>query len=478
MRLLLLAVLALAAVAVGATYEPQGGCDYDFGAGNGTAYLVVNNPYNLKLSLNIIYHSGKHNHSEGLGISNTRVIVFCGLGHGWLYIQQNASQLRSPLAWYPLAVPRYVVLRAGESATMSVTTLFAPAATIAATFLLLIAIKLRPRIRRSAVYALSDALRDTDVRRLASDVGGIVSVVILVIFVLFIQLLIAILALESTQSRESLLLNVLERIRSLLSFVIGHVDDVSSHLILEITALLGLYMTSSLGGFYLSFRRGLWTFNFLLVTFSLNIIVFVTFLKSILFFILLILSVTVLLTSSVILLSFYNLFMTFFLSAYGIARFIYHDANFGHTIAWGLPLQIPAIIPESWIVIFPVIASIAIFTLLSAIIAAHRLTRGTHTVMSHSTLWPPLWWWFGLGVFALDELEARSLLHRLSASYTVVVELSRGEKAIVVSAGLYGMYLCRLGGEGGVCNDVEWVRYGEVKFKISRVIKRSGSGVL
>jgi len=78
----------------------------------------------------------------------------------------------------------------------------------------------------------------------------------------------------------------------------------------------------------------------------------------------------------------------------------------------------------------------------------------------------------------LDELEARSLLHRLSASYTVVVELSRGEKAIVVSAGLYGMYLCRLGGEGVVCNDVEWVRYGEVKFKISRVIKRSGSGVL
>ena len=55
MRLLLLAVLVLAAVALGATYEPQGGCDYDFGAGNGTAYLVVNNPYNLKLPLNIIY---------------------------------------------------------------------------------------------------------------------------------------------------------------------------------------------------------------------------------------------------------------------------------------------------------------------------------------------------------------------------------------------------------------------------------------
>jgi len=478
MRLLLLAALALAVVAVGVAGEPHEGCDYDFGAGKGTAYLVVNNPYNLKLPLNIIYQIGERKNSTVLNVSNTRVIAFCGLGHGWLYIQQNASPLRSPLVWYPLAVPRYVVLRAGESATMSVTTLFAPAATIAAAFLLLIAIKLRPRIRRSAVYALPDALRDADVWRLASDVGGIVSVVILVLFVLFIHLLIAILAHESTPSRESLLLNVLERIRSLLSFVIGHVDDVSSHPTLEITALLGLYMTSSLGGFYLSFRRGLWAFNFLLVSFSLNIIVFVKFLKSILFFILLILSVTVLLTSSVILLSFYNLFMTFFLSAYGIARFIYYDANFGRTIAWGLPLQIPAIIPESWIVIFPVIATIAIFTLLVATIAAYRLTRGTHTVMSHSTLWPPLWWWFGLGVFALDELEVRSLLHRLSTNYTVVVELSQGEKAIVVSAGLYGMYLCRLGGEGGVCNDVEWVRYGEVKFKISRVIKRSRSGVL
>jgi hypothetical protein len=60
MRLLLLAVLALAAVAVGAAGEPHEGCDYDFGAGNGTAYLVVNNPYNLKLSLNIIYQIGEH----------------------------------------------------------------------------------------------------------------------------------------------------------------------------------------------------------------------------------------------------------------------------------------------------------------------------------------------------------------------------------------------------------------------------------
>jgi hypothetical protein len=47
MRLLFLAVLALAAVALGAAW----GCDYDFGVSNGTAYLVVNNPYNLKAGL-------------------------------------------------------------------------------------------------------------------------------------------------------------------------------------------------------------------------------------------------------------------------------------------------------------------------------------------------------------------------------------------------------------------------------------------
>jgi hypothetical protein len=83
--------MALAAVALGAAGEPHEGCDYDFGAGNGTAYLIVNNPYNLKLYLNITYQRGEHKYSEGLSISNTRVIVFCGLGHGWLYIQQNAS---------------------------------------------------------------------------------------------------------------------------------------------------------------------------------------------------------------------------------------------------------------------------------------------------------------------------------------------------------------------------------------------------
>ena len=189
------------------------------------------------------------------------------------------------------------------------------------------------------------------------------------------------------------------------------------------------------------------------------------------FFILFALSITILLTSSVILLSFYNLFMTFFLSAYGIARFIYYDANFGRTITWDLPLQIPAIIPEIWIIAFPLIAAFAVYILLSVIILAHDITRGARAVMPYTAFWPPLWWWFGLGVFALDELGARSLLHRLSAGGGVVVELSRGRRAFVVSADLYGMYLCRFGGEGGVCNDVEWVRYGEVKFKVSRIIK-------
>lgn len=73
------------------------------------------------------------------------------------------------------------------------------------------------------------------------------------------------------------------------------------------------------------------------------------------------------------------------------------------------------------------------------------------------------------GVFAWDELEARSLLHRLSADYTVVVELSKGERAFVVSADLDGMYLCRFGRRSGVCNNVEWVRYDEVKFKVTTI---------
>jgi len=192
MRLLLLAVLALAAVALGTTYEPQGGCDYDFGAGNGTAYLVVNNPYNFVLSLNITYQRGEHKHSEVRNISNTRVIVFCGLGHGWLHVQQHALPLRSPLAWYPLAVPRYVVLRAGESATMSVTTLFAPAVTIAAAFLLLVAVALRPRLSRSAVYTLPDALREKGILRLVPHVG-ILPLTAIVVILLLILLLLALL---------------------------------------------------------------------------------------------------------------------------------------------------------------------------------------------------------------------------------------------------------------------------------------------
>jgi hypothetical protein len=136
-------------------------------------------------------------------------------------------------------------------------------------------------------------------------------------------------------------------------------------------------------------------------------------------------------------------------------------------------LQIPAIIPEIWPVIIPGIVVTAISSLFAVIILTYGIDiiRGTRAVAPRTAFWPPLWWWFGLGVFALDELAARSLLHRLSSCGGVVVELSRGMKVMVVSADLYGMYLCRLGREGGVCDDVEWVRYGEVRFKVSKVIR-------
>ena len=452
MRLLFLAVLALAAVALGATYEPHGECDYDFGAGNGTAYLVVNNPYNLKLSLNITYQRGEHKYSEVRNFSNTRVIVFCGLGHGWLYIQQNASQLRSPLALYPLAVPRYVVLRAGESATMSVTTLFAPAVTIAAAFLLLVAFTLRPRLRRSVIYALPDALRDDYIHIKHFSLIVTIPMVFLPLILLYI-------------------------------LMIGKLpisNDTGSDPLKEVIVLLVMYITSSLGGFYLSFYRESFTYYYLFNSILTNLFLYINYSGSFLFFLLFTISVIILLTSRVVLYtlsitlhSLLNLFMVSFLSAYGIAIFIYYDANFGRPITWSLPLQLPAIIPEIWPVILPVIVAYVIFLFFGVIMITYGidLIRGTRTVATRTAFWPPLWWWFGLGIFALDELAARSLLHRLSASGGVVVELSRGGKAIVMSADLYGMYLCRFGGEGGICKDVEWVRYGEVKFRISKIIK-------
>jgi hypothetical protein len=68
--------------------------------------------------------------------------------------------------WYPLAVPRYAVLRASESATMFVTTLLAPAVTISIAILLIVAITLRPRLRRSAIYAVPDELRGINIQEL------------------------------------------------------------------------------------------------------------------------------------------------------------------------------------------------------------------------------------------------------------------------------------------------------------------------
>jgi hypothetical protein len=443
MRLLLLAVLALAAVALGATYEPQGGCDYVFGAGNGTAYLVVNNPYNLNLSLIITYQRGEHKYSEVRNILNTRVIVFCGLGHGWVYIQQNASRLMEPPAGYPLAVPRYVVLRAGESATMFVITLFAPAAIIAVVFFLLVAIKLKPKLKRSAVYALPDELRGLDIREHQS----------ILFFVLFIAILLAaLLAYRSPLPPESAFF------------------DITS-----LTIMFFIYLTLSLGGFYLSFRRGSWTYHFLLISFLTSVYLIITLSKSyLLLFLYFILFITVIFTSSVTLFSLYNLFMAFFLFTYGIAVLIYYNVNFGHIIPWNFPLQITGIllVPEVLVVIFPAIVVFGIGSLIFVFLLVYGLTMHAHATTPHMASWPPLWWWFGLGLFAWDELEARRRLHRLSADYTVVVELSKGERAIVVSADLYGMYLCRFGKQSGVCNNVEWVPYDEVEIKASKIINK------
>jgi hypothetical protein len=438
MRLLLLAVLALAAVALGATYEPHGGCDYDFGAGNGTAYLVVNNPYNFVLSLNITYQSGEHKYSEVRNFSNTRVRVFCGLGHGWLYIRQNASPPGTPLMWCPLAVPRYAVLRAGESATMFVTTILAPAVTISIAILLIVAITLRPRLRRSAIYAVPDELRGIDIREL-------IPMLLIIPFILSVSLL------------------------AVYTWPLSH-ESAST----DIISILLMYLISSLGGFYLSFKRGLFAYYFILVGFFIDIVLLINFSKSplvvslfILFYFLILPVYFTLRTSAIALLSFYNLSMVFFLSTYGITVFIYYDLNFGRIIPWSLPLQLPVILPEISPIIFLATVVLAVMPLFVVFLLAYSLAIHAPATMTYNVFWPPLWWWFGLGVFALDELEARSLLHRLSASGTVVVKLSRGEMAFVVSADLYGMYLCRLGRRRDVCKNVELVRYEELKVEDS-----------
>jgi len=451
MRLLLLAVLALAAVALGATREPHGGCDYDFGAGNGTAYLVVNNPYNnLNLSLIITYQIGERKNLTALDVSNTRLIAFCGLGHGWLYIRQNASPPGTPLTSYPLAVPRYVVLRAGESATMFVTTLFAPAVIISIAILLIVAITLRPRLRRSAVYVVPDKLRDI-------DIGEFIAVLLITPFILLVSILVVYLLPLLPESAFT---------------------DIGSTLL--------MYIISSLGGFYLSFHRGLFAYYFILVCLSVDIFLLIHVSKSplaalsfILFLFILFFYFT-LRTLAIALLSFYNLSMVFFLSFYGIAVFIYYDENFGHIIPWSLPLQTPAIPhgiveallilvthPEIVTVIIPVIVVYVIMALFFVFSLAYSLVIYAPAMRTYKVIWPPLWWWFGLGIFALDELSARSHLHSLSASGTVVVKLSRGEMAFVTSADLYGVYLCKFGRRSGVCNNVKFVRYDELKVEDS-----------
>ena len=197
--------------------------------------------------------------------------------------------------------------------------------------------------------------------------------------------------------------------------------------------------------------------------------IFVIYSRSLLFFLIIILSIISVLSSSIFLILIYNIFMSFLLLVYGVARFVYYDMNFGRAISWNLPLQIPVIIPEFWIIAFPLLAIIVFYLLLvvSKAIDILATLRRVDTATFYPALLPPLWWWFGLGIFALGELSVRSFLHKLSADGGIIVELSKGGRAVVVSADLYGMYLCKY--REATCDDVEWVRYGEVKFKVSSI---------
>jgi hypothetical protein len=456
MRLLLLTVLALAAVVLGAAREPQGWCDYDFGAGNGTAYLVVNNPYDLKLPLNIIYQIGERKNSTVLDVSNTKIIAFCGLGHGWLYIQQHASPLRSPLALYPLAVPRYLVLRAGESATITVGPLFAPATAIAVAVFLLVAIALRPKLGKWAVYATPEPLRSIALWSFNRFILVLSVIEILFLLILFFPV--------EPQS------DILEIIRVGLSRFVGHVSDVSDNLIFELIALVAVYVIWSLGGFYLTFHRRHWIYVYLSFSIIISILLFFIS-RSLLFFLVIIFSITSVLSSSIILILLYGVFMSFLLLVYGASIFIYYDMNFGLIASWNLPFQIPAIGAEFWIITLPLLAVFIVYALLFTHIIFDVVAqlKSEDTATFYPALLPPLWWWFGLGIFALSELTVRSFLHKLSTSRTITVDLSRGGRAVVVSADLYGMYLCKY--RGATCDDVEWVRYGEVKFRVSSRIE-------
>jgi hypothetical protein len=322
---------------------------------------------------------------------------------------------------------------------MFVTTILAPAVTISIAILLIVAITLRPRLRRSAFYAVPDELRGINIQEL---------IAMLLIIPAFLSI--------------SLL--------AVYEWPLIHESDILT----DIISILLIYIISSLGDFYLSFKRGLFAYYFIIVGFFIDIVLLINFSKSpliipsfILYYFLILPVYFTLRTSAIALLSFYNLSMVFFLSTYTIAVFIYYDMNFGRIIPWSLPLQLPVILPEISSVILPVTVVLVIMSLPVVFSLAYFLAKHAPAMMMYRTFWPPLWWWFGLGVFALDELSARSHLHRLSACGTVVVKLSRGERALVISADLYGMYLCRFGRRRDVCNNVEFVGYDELKVEDS-----------
>ncbi len=124
------------------------------------------------------------------------------------------------------------------------TTILAPAVTISIAILLIVAITLRPRLRRSAIYAVPDELRGVNIKEL-------IAMLLITPFILSISILVVYLSPSLPESAPT-----------------------------DIGSILLMYIISSLGGFYLSFHRGLFAYYFILIGFFINIFLLINVAKS------------------------------------------------------------------------------------------------------------------------------------------------------------------------------------------------------
>jgi len=419
-------------------------CDVDYGLGNKTAYLKIDNPQNLNVTLKVTYYpytddmpvTAKWPHNTTtptITVGRPKVVTICGLNNGTVYVQQQLPQPSRTITLFslPIATPRNAVLQPGETTTITITPAMTPTLTIAIPLFLAFITTIRPKIKRAALYAIP-ALERILEKIIISDaylfiyISTPIILFVLIVYLIFTPGIIAI-------DRDPIVTFMGSLLTWILFALITYLFYFRRHAFIYIFSSIAIIILIAI---YYQFNLQ----NFIIYIFIL-VIILVLLSKST--------SLESLLVTNIIIQSLILYFLLYTLII-GLFSLIYYNVNFGKYFPWTSPHQLIAELGPLPIMTF-IIGLVLVYLILFYLFPLWAIP-------------PPAWWLIGTGLFYFDEIAARSYIRKLLTRGEVVFEVKESDRkylAVAITSDLNQLVLSTIEG-----NEIRRVDFNKAELRI------------